>query len=329
MRRWPIWTMLLVCICLCLSRTNAQAQPGKRVFRIGYLTASSAPLTAPVHAAFVQGLQDLGYVQGQNVIIEHRKAEGQVNRLPNLAAELVQLPVDVLVATGSEVVLRAAHQATHTIPIVTMAVNYDPIARGYVASLARPGGNITGGFFMQLALSAKRLELLKKALPQVTRVFTIYDAQSADQLPSTEAAARSLGLQLQSLELRDPPYDYESAMSTAVQSQAEALVVLSSPLFYPHRKQIAVLTIKHRLPAMFLFGFYVKAGGLMSYGVNMPDMYRSGATYVDKILKGAKPANLPVEQPTKFELVINQKTAKQMGVTVSPVVLFQASEVIQ
>jgi putative ABC transport system substrate-binding protein len=328
MKRWSIGIVLLFCSCLWVL-TAAQAQQGKKVFRLGYLTASSAPLTAPVHAAFVKGLQDLGYVQGQNVIIEHRKAEGQINRLPGLAAELVQLPVDVLVATGSEVVLRAAHQATRTIPIVTMAVNYDPMAKGYIESLAQPGGNITGGFFMQQALSAKRLELLKKALPQITRVFAIYDAQSADQLPSTEDAAKSIGLKLQSLELRDPPYDFEGAMATAARAQAGALVVLSSPMFYPHRKQIAALTIKKSLPTMFLFGFYVKAGGLMSYGVNMPDMYRSVATYVDRILNGAKPTELPVEQPTKFELVINLKTAAQIGVTIPPIVLYQADKVIQ
>jgi putative ABC transport system substrate-binding protein len=321
--------VFLAFICFCLSLANAQTQQTKKVFRLGYLTASSAPLSAPVHVAFMRGLNDLGYVQGQNLIIEHRKAEGDADRLPDLATELVHLPVDILVATGSEPVLRAASQATRTIPIVTMAVNYDPVAKGYIDSLARPGGNITGGFFMQLVLSAKRLEILKKALPQVTRVFALYDAHSADQLPATEAAAQSLGLQLQSLELRDPPYDYESAMVAAVRAQAQALVVLSSPLFYHYRTQIAALTVKHRLPSMFLFGFYAAAGGLMSYGVNMPDMYRSAATYVDNILKGANPADLPVKQPTKFELVINLKTAEQIGVTIPPVVLFQADKVMQ
>lgn len=321
--------VFLIFIGICLPLANAQTQPAKKVFRIGYLTASSAPLTAPTHAAFVQGLQDLGYVQGQNLMIEFRKADGQAARLPGLAAELAQLPVDILAAFGSEVVLRAASQATRTIPIVTMAVNYDPIEKGYIESLARPGGNITGRFFMQRVLAAKRLELLQKALPQLSRVFAIYDAQSGDQVPSTEEATKALGLQLQALELRHPPYDFDRAMAAAVQAQAQALVVLSSPLFYAHRKQVAALTIKHRLPAMFQFGFYAEAGGLMSYGVNMPDMYRSGAVYVDQILKGAKPADLPVEQPTKFELVINQKTAKQIGVTIPPLVLFQADKVIQ
>jgi putative ABC transport system substrate-binding protein len=328
MRCRLIWSILLAC-SLLWGLWAAEAQQAKKIFRVGYLYASSVPRTAPVHAAFVQGLQDLGYVQGQNLIIEFRSAKGQADRLPGLAAELAQLPVDVLVAVGSEVVLRAASQATRTIPIVVMAVNYDPIAKGYIASLARPGGNITGRFFMQRALSAKRLELLKKALPQLSRVFAIYDTQSGDQVPSTEEAAKALGLQLQALELRHPPYDFDRAMAAAVQAQAQALVVLSSPLFYAHYKQIAALTIKHRLPAMFLFGFYAEAGGLMSYGVNMPDMYRSGATYVDQILKGANPADLPVEQPSKFELVINQKTAQRIGVTLPPLLLFQADKVIQ
>jgi ABC-type uncharacterized transport system substrate-binding protein len=307
----------------------AEAQPAKKIFRVGYLIAGSAPLTAPVHEAFVQGLQHLGYVQGQNLIIEYRKAEGQADRLPGLAAELARLPVDVIVAIGPEAVLRAAHQATRTIPIVMMAINYDPIAKGYIDSLARPGGNITGLFYMQLALSAKRMELLKKALPQVTRVFVLYDVYSADQLKPTEAAAQSLGLQLQSLELRHPPYDFERAMADAVQARAEALVMLSSPVFYTQRHSVVALTVKHRLPAIFLFGYWAELGGLMSYGANSPDMYRYAATYVDRILKGANPADLPVEQPTKFELVINLKTAGQIGVTIPPVVLFQADKVIQ
>lgn len=321
--------MIFFILGLLAASLSAEAQPAKKVFRVGYLIAGSTPLSAPIHVAFVQGLRDLGYVEGQNLTLEYRKADGQANRLPGLAAELARLSVDVLVATGSEAVLRAASQATRTIPIVTMAVNYDPIAKGYIDSLARPGGNITGGFFMQLALSAKRLDLLKEALPHLTRVFVLYDVHSADQLPATEAAAQSLGLQLQSLELRHPPYDFDSAMAAAVQARAEALVVLSSPLFYHYRTQVAALTVKHRLPAIFLFGFYVQAGGLMSYGVNMPNMYRDAATYVDKILKGANPADLPVEQPTAFELVINLKTAKQLDITIPPLVLYQATKVIR
>jgi putative ABC transport system substrate-binding protein len=210
-----------------------------------------------------------------------------------------------------------------------LAINYDPMAKGYIDSLSRPGGNITGVFFMQLTLSAKRLELLKKTLPQLTSVFALYDQYAVDQLKATAAAAQSLGLQLQSLELRHPPYDLASAMAAAVQARAEALVVFGSPVFYSQRTQVAALTVKHRLPAMFPFQHWVELGGLMSYGTSLTGMFRYAATYVDNILKGANPADLPVEQPTKFELVINLKTAKQIGVTMPPLVLFQADKVIQ
>jgi len=328
MRRCPICIMLLVCGFLWGLRT-AEAQPAKKIFRVGYLRAGSAPFSAPLHVAFVRGLQDLGYVQDQNLIIEDRKADGQAERLPGLAAELARLPVDVIVANGPEAVLRAASQATHTIPIVMMAVNYNPLARGYIDSLSRPGGNITGVFFMQLTLSAKRLELLNKTLPQAARFFVLYDAHTADQLPPTAAAARSLGLHLQSLQLRNPPYDFDSAMAAAIQARAEALMVLSGPEFYTQRAHLAALTIKYRLPAMFQFRHWAELGGLMSYGASYTDIKRYIATYVDKILKGARPADLPVEQPTTFELVINQKTAEQIGVAIPPLVLFQANKVIQ
>jgi putative ABC transport system substrate-binding protein len=314
---------------LLIALTCAEAQPAKKVFRIGWLSASAAPRTNPAFTALVKGLRKLGYVEGENVIVEFRKADGQLDRLPGLAAEMVELPVDVMVAVGTEVVLRATQQATRTIPIVMLAVNYDPLAKGYIASLARPGGNTTGVFFMQQTLSSKRLELLKKTLPQLSRVFVLYDAQSADQLEPTEAAARSLGLQIKSLQLRNPPYDFDHAMTTAQQAHAEALVVLSSPVFFGQRNQVAAATVTYRLPAIFLFGYYAAAGGLMSYGASLPGMFEYAATYVDKILKGANPADLPVEQPNKFELVINQKTAKQIGVTIPPIVLYQADKVIQ
>jgi putative ABC transport system substrate-binding protein len=265
----------------------------------------------------------------QNLAIAYRYAEGKPERLAELAAELVRLNIDVLVATGPEATLRAARHATRTIPIVMLAVNYDPIARGYIDGLARPGGNITGVFFMQLELTAKRLELLKAALPQVTRVSALWDAHTADQLRVAEAAAQALGLQLQSVELRHPPYDFASAIGVAVRQRAQALVVLSSPHFAPQRAQIAALALKHRLPASFLFREYVEAGGLRSYGANQPATYRHAATYVDKILKGAKPADLPVEQPIKFELVFNLKTAKALGLTMPPSLLLLADEVIQ
>jgi putative ABC transport system substrate-binding protein len=308
---------------------TAEAQPAQKVFRVGILNASSTPRTAPIWAAFAHGLQELGYIEGQNLVIEYRKGDGQADRLPGLAAELAALPVDVILASGPEAVLRAASQATRTIPIVMMALNYDPLSNGYIASLARPGGNMTGVFFMQLTLSGKRLELLKKTLPQITSVFALYDKFAVDQLKATAEAASTLGLQLQSLELQDPPYDLESAMAAAVQAGAEALVVFGSPVFYSQRDQVTALAVKHRLPTMFPFRHWVELGGLMSYGANLTDMFRYAATYVDKILKGANPAHLPVEQPTTFELVINQKTAEQIGVAIPPIVLFQADKVIQ
>ncbi len=306
----------------------AEAQEAGKVFRVGMLS-TRLPRSRPHFVAFIQGLREHGYVEGENLTVEFRNAQGKPDRLPGLAAELARLPVDVLVASGPEATLRAASQATRTIPIVTMAVNYDPVAKGYIDSLARPGGNITGVFFMQLTLSAKRMELLKQTLPQVTRVFALYDVYSADQLKPTEAAAKSLGLQLQSLQLRHPPYDFDSAITSAVQAQAEALVVLSSPVFGFQRTQIIAGTITHRLPAIFLFGIYAEEGGLMSYGANLSDMFRYAATYVDRILKGANPAEVPVEQPTKFEFVVNLKTAKQLGITIPPIILYQATEVIK
>jgi putative ABC transport system substrate-binding protein len=331
MRCSAIGGIVTLILSLIMAPLSADAQAPTKVYRMGWLSASNAPPSglAPTAEAFQQGLRDLGYVEGQNIAIAYRYAEGKPERLSELAAELVRLNIDVLVATGPEATLRAARHATSTIPIVMLAVNYDPIARGYIDGLARPGGNITGVFFMQLELTAKRLELLKVALPQVTRVSALWDAHTADQLRVAEAAAQALGLQLQSVELRHPPYDFVGAIGVAVRQQAQALVVLSSPHFAPQRAQIAALALKHRLPASFLFREYVEAGGLMSYGANQPAMYRHAATYVDKILKGAKPADLPVEQPIKFELVLNLKTAKALGLTMPPSLLLLADEVIQ
>jgi putative ABC transport system substrate-binding protein len=320
--------VLLTLGLLCTSLTAAVAQQATKVFRVGLLSTVN-PRSAPQFVAFAQRLRELGYVEGHNFAFEFRNAEGQAERLADLAAELVRLQVDVIVAPGPEATLQAARHATHTIPIVMLAINYDPVARGYIDGLARPGGNMTGVFFLQLALTAKRLELLKEALPPITRLAALWDAYTADQWRVAEAAAQSLGLQLQSVELRNPPYDFESAIGIAVREGTQALVVLSSPLFFPKRAQIAELAVKHRLPAIFLFREYVEAGGLMAYGANLHDMYRRAAYYVDRILKGTKPADLPVEQPTKFELIINFKTAEALGITIPPMLLFQADEVIK
>jgi putative ABC transport system substrate-binding protein len=309
-----------------------EAQPPSTVARVGFLVAASfsSPRARATFTAFEQGLRDLGYVEGQNLVIEFRNAEGNVERLPALAAELVQRHVDVLVVAGPEVVLRAGRQATSTIPIVMVAVEYDPMALGYIAGLPRPGGQITGLVSQQIEITDKCLELLKDALPHVARVAVLWDATSADQFRAAEGTARVLGIQLQSLELRDPPaYDYDSALAAAAREGAEALLVLRSPLFSRGRDRLVALAMQHRLPIVTGVLVLAEAGGLMAYGADPVDMSRRAATYVDKILKGAKPADLPVEQPMKYELVINLKAAKALGLTMPPHLLVLADEVIQ
>ena len=275
-----------------------------------------------------QGLRDLGYVEDQDFAFEYRSADGKVERLPTLAADLVHLNVDLIVTTTAPA-SRAAKEATTTIPIVMVGVNYDPLALGYVASLARPGGNVTGLFFLHLDLLAKRLGVFKEMLPSVGRVAVLSDPLSADQLKQVEVVNRSLGFKLHPVELREPQLDVESAFRAAVRSRAEGLFVLETVNIFRERSQIAQLALKHRLPTSFAFREYVDAGGLASYGVNFPDMGRRAAIYVDRILKGAKPADLPVEQATKFELVINLKTAKVLGLTIPPSLLQRADQVIE
>jgi putative ABC transport system substrate-binding protein len=312
---------------LCAPLASEAQRPGN-IARVGMLNAAQPRSTSFIQA-FEHHLRDLGYVEGQNLLFEFRTGEGQAERYPALAAELLRLPVDVLVVTGPEATLRAAKDATHTIPIVMVAIDYDPVARGYIAGLPRPGGNITGLFLQQLDLTGKRLELLKDVLPQLTRVAVLWDAFSADQLPVAEAAARGLGVQLHPLELRHPPYDYASAFSAAAAGRAEALLPLMSPVFFRERAPLLALAGTHHLPAIFGQRGFVEAGGLMAYGANLDNMYRRAADYVAKILKGTQPADLPVEQPVKFELVINLKTAQALGLTIPPIVLFRADEVIK
>jgi putative ABC transport system substrate-binding protein len=309
----------------------ATAQRPEKVVRVGLLASSfPSPRSTPFFEAFWDELHRIGYVEGQNLAIEFRTAEGKVERLPALAAELVRLPVDVLVAPGPEATLQAARQATSTIPIVMVAIDYNPIARGYVAGLPRPGGNITGVFFQQLELTGKRLELLKEVVPQMQRVAVLWDAFSADQFRAAEEAARVLGVQVHSLELQNPPaYDFEGAFSAAVQGHADAFWALASPIFYRERRQLTALALKHRLPSISASRDAAEAGGLMAYGPNLADMYRRAASYVDRILKGTRPADLPVEQPTRFELVLNRRTAEALGVTFPPTLLILADEIIQ
>jgi putative tryptophan/tyrosine transport system substrate-binding protein len=309
----------------------AVAQPAGKMPRIGVLATASAVGDSSALDAFRQGLRDLGYVEGQHLAIEARTVTpDQFERLPDLAAELVRRGVDLLFAAGPEAPLRAAREVASTIPIVMVAVDYDPIALGYIASLARPGGHITGVVFQQVELTGKRLELLKEAVPTVSRVAVFWDAHSADQLPVAEAAARSLGVALQPVELRHPPYDFDQAFHEATREQAGALLVLMSPAFaFPERARLPDLAVRHQLPTMFGNAQYTRVGGLMAYGVRLTDMYSRAATYVDKILKGAKPADLPVEQPTKFEFSLNLKTATRLGMTIPSSLLVLANEVIR
>jgi putative ABC transport system substrate-binding protein len=309
----------------------AEAQQPAKVPRIGYLSASGDPYTPePRFEAFRQGLRDLGYVEGKNILVEYRYAEGKLDRIPSLVTELVELKVDVLVVIVLPAI-RAAKQATKTIPIV-MVTNQDPVATGIVNSLARPGGNITGLTRLTRELSGKRLELLKEAVPGISRVGVLWDGDdegSAIAFREYESVARALKIQLQSLEVRGPNPDLEGAVETAPKGRVKALINVRSPMLIRYPKRIADLAIKRRLPSMYEGSDYVVAGGLMSYSSNITESFRRAATYVDKILKGTKPADLPIEQPTKFEFVINLKAAKQIGLTIPQKVLIRADKVIK
>jgi putative tryptophan/tyrosine transport system substrate-binding protein len=309
----------------------SDAQQAAKIPRIGFLSGSLA--RGPhLPEAFRQGLRDLGYVEGRNVVIEYRDAEGKFERLPALAAELVALKVDVIVATGNRLAL-AAKQATRTLPIVFAAVS-DPVASGLVTGLARPGGNVTGTSILSPELVGKRLELLTQAVPGVSRVAVLWlpgalgERTDKDMLKEADVAARALGVRLEVVEARGPA-DIDRAFSDMTRVRAGALTMLPSLMFLNERRRLVDLAAKHRLPAVYTVREYVDAGGLMAYAPNLADVFRRAATYVDKILKGAKPADLPVEQPTKFELLINLKTAKALGLTIPPSVLGRADEVIQ
>lgn len=307
---------------------SAKAQQAKKIPRIGVLFNTTSASGASVLHAFKQGLRELEYNEGNNILLEYRYANGMLERLPALAAELVRLKVDVILASGTPAA-RAAMVATEAVPIVT--VSGDPVETGVANSLARPGGNITGLSSQALELSGKRLELLKEILPKVTRVAVLgssINPGNAQGLKQTELAARALGLTLQNLDARDSKA-IEAAFRTAGAAPVDAMLVLTSPIFNTHRPHVTDLAIKSRLPAIYDRREYVYDGGLMSYGTNFADLYRRAALYVDKILKGVKPSDLPVEQPTKFELVINLKTAKQIGLTMPANVLARADRVIR
>jgi putative ABC transport system substrate-binding protein len=317
-------------VLLALSFASEAQQPGK-IPRVGYVAAGGDPNNpGSLVEAFRQGLRELGYIEGKNILVEFRYGEGNRELVLSLVTELVQLKVDVLVVT-SLTSIRAAKQATKTIPTVMVTVQ-DPVETGIVESLAHPGGNITGVTTLARELSGKRLELLKEVVPRMSRAGVLWDANAPGTIigfKEYEAAARALKLQLQSLEVRGPSPDLAGAFQTAAKGRVSAVITIGNPLLGRYQNQIAELAIKNRKPSMCERSDYVEAGCLVSYAANQADQYRRAATYVDKILKGRTPADLPVEQPMKFELVINLKTANQIGLTIPQWTLMKADKVIQ
>jgi putative tryptophan/tyrosine transport system substrate-binding protein len=321
---WIALGALLFALC-----ASAEAQQPKKVYRIGYITNRTE--IGPNEEAFRRGLRELGYIEGENLVIEWRFTSGQLDRNPEIAAELVRLKVDCIVTAGLGA-SRAAKQSTSTIPIVMANVSDDPVRNKLIDSLARPGGNITGFTDIAHDLAGKRLELVKETLPKASRVAVLWYSVSpvaAKQLQETEIAARPLGVRIQSLEVRSPE-DLDYAFQTANKQRAEGLIAVSfGGLLVNHRQRVVNLATNNRLPAMYTISEFVETGGLMSYAPNGPDQARRAASYVDKILKGTKPADLPVQQPIKFEFIINLKAAKQIGLTIPPNVLARADKVIK
>jgi len=310
----------------------AEAQQPKKVPRLGYLSSSDPATESTRIEAFRLALRELGYIEGQNIAIEYRYTQGKVDRAPELAAELVRLKVDIIVVAGGEPWIRAAKNATKTIPIVMLGLPLDPVEAGLVESLARPGGNVTGLTNLSRELGGKRLELLKEAVPKVARVAVLYEpAIPGSVLELKEilpVAARALRLTIQPWEVRDAD-GFERVFAALSKQRPDGLYVLGGPLMLINQKRSIGFALKSRLPSMYVRREFVDAGGLMSYGADIADSYRRVAYYVDRILKGTKPADLPVEQPTKFELVINLKTAKQIGMTIPQSMLYRADRVIK
>ena len=322
--RKSIFSAVLVAVILASSFNSEAQQPGK-IYRIGYLSNSLR-----VNSGFREALREIGYVEGQNLVIEWRAAKGKLDLLPKLAAELVRLNLDCIVSFGVNPT-RAVKQASHTIPIVMGNADDDPVRQGLVASLAQPGGNVTGFTNIGSELAGKRLELLKETVPKISRVAILWDPKGrggTGHIGETGLAAPKLGVQLQPLEVRGPEF-LENTFRAAENGRAEALIVVATGLMNSHRPRIVELAVKARLPAMYSNLEFVRAGGLMSYDADAPERYRRIAIYVDRILKGAKPADLPVERPTKFEFIINLKAAKQIGVTIPPGVLARADRVMR
>jgi putative tryptophan/tyrosine transport system substrate-binding protein len=330
MSKYPKWAGLFaIVLALTLCGARAEAQQSTKVPHIGYLSLRS-PSSAPARdQALREGLRELGYVEGKNTVIDWRYAEGNPDRLPALAAELVDLKVDLIISAGPANT-RVLRKVTTTIPIV-MTQDSDPVGNGFVVSLARPGGNITGLSTHYPEISGKQLELLKEAVPKLSRVAVLGNSTepgNAQSVKETEVAAGAVKVQLQYQNILAPK-DIETAFRSATKEAAGAVLVLASPVVITHRRQFVDLALKNRLPAMYHTVELAEDGGLMVYGVSFTELFRRAATYVDKILKGTKPADLPVEQPTKFEFVINLKTAKQIGLTIPPNVLARADKVIK
>jgi len=325
----PIRLVVTLALVILTAPLASDAQPPGKSRRVGILTAVTAPTIEPLHELLRQELRERGYVEGQHIVLESRSAEGHYERLPALAAQLVALPVAVLVTWGTPAAV-AAKQVTSTVPIIFLAVG-DPVGSGIVPSLAQPGGNVTGVSNLTAELSAKQLELLKEIVPGLRQIAVLLNPRnpvSALQLHWTERAAQALGVQLQVVKVHDPS-EFEAAFLSMTRERAGALTVLADTVFLSQRRQIADLAFKHRLPAMFNLREYAEAGGLIAYGPRLADQWRRAAYYVDRILKGTQPADLPVEQPTKFELVISLKTALALGITMPPSLLLLADEVIQ
>jgi putative ABC transport system substrate-binding protein len=329
-----MYARILILFCLLMAilliTGSAQAQQAKILPRIGYLSASSLAAIASRTEAFRQGLRELGYAEGKNIVIEYRYGDGKLDRVPALAAELVRLKMDLIVIAGGNATVSGAKQATESVPII-MANVQDPVGSGFVASLAHPGGNITGLSALTAELAGKRLDLIRETFPRLSRVAALFDSQDdskIDELKEAQAVAKAAGVKLQAIELRSSN-EFESAFKTAAKERAEVILVLQNALTTTGRKPIADLAIRNRLPSFWADSGLMDAGGLMSYGPNVADLFRRAATYVDKILKGAKPTDLPVEQPTKFEFIVNLKTAKQIGLTIPPNVLARADKVIR
>ena len=309
----------------------ARAQQHDKIARIGILGPSREknPISRQGYAIFLTELRKLGFAEGQNIQVEFGRTDEDMAGAFAAANEIVAHKADVLVANGPEVTLQAAAAARPQVPIVMLATNFDPFARGYVKNLADPGGNITGIFYRQPELAAKQLELLVEAFPERKRIGTLWDIQSAEQADRAEAAAQSMGLSVHSLKLENPPYNFDAAFQALARGDVQMLEVLSSPLFTEHGPLIVALAIRYRLPSMFVFKYYVEMGGLMSYSVDAGHMWRRAASYVAKILRGARAGDLPIERAENFEFTVNLKTAKAIGVTLPTSILLRADEVIE